>query len=457
VDSDDTDVHEGPSDPGAPGADVTSPAPAAETEGASLSPPAPAPAAEAEAGSAPSPAPVAEAEAGSAPSPAPVAEADAGSAPPPAPVAEAEARSAPPPAPPPAPDYPPPFATPPGGAAQAPKGHGRRNLAIALAVALVILIAGGIGANALLSSMYSPERAVTDYFAAQSRGDVTGMMTNATFQVGSDPDLFNKDGITAMMTVAQNKDVHNVKIVTSTATDSSTQAVAVTMTWAGKPHSETYAVKKDSSQTHDLIYHSWHVVIPFVTIQVTLPRQPGTIQVDGITSTSSDASTLQVAEGYHNVTMSSNFLYDATTQLVDGVDASPATTFAPSVSSSATAAIGTAVKTGFGVCDTSKYPDCMNYTYDAGPGYVWPWSLPGYGTVEGRTYRITFTADPTTSMKLIVSNTAGEVDAAGTCHVTMTFDGSRNYPLSGIWAAVVTWKNGAFTAAVNFDCLVTQG
>jgi hypothetical protein len=325
---------------------------------------------------------------------------------------------------------------------------------------LVILIGGGIAANAFLSSMYSPERAVTDYFAAQSRGDVKGMMANATFQIGSDPDLFNKDGITAMMTVAQNKDVHNVKIVTSTATDSSTQAVAVTMTWAGKPHSETYAVKKDNSQTHDLIYHSWHVVVPFVTMLVTLPKQPGPLQVDGITSTSSTSSqsaSLQVVEGYHTVTMNSNFLYDTTSQVVDGVDFNPTATFAPTISSSATSAIGTAVKTGFGVCDASKYEDCINHTYVADPGYVWSWDLPGYGTVTGHTYVIALSSDATTGMKLIVSNTAGEVDAAGTCHVTMTFDGSRNYPLSGIWAAVVTWKNSAFTAAVNFDCLVTQG
>src|SRR5262245_27446836 len=52
-------------------------------------------------------------------------------------------------------------------------------------VAIVVLGALGGGgaalANASLSSTYSPQRAVTDYFAAQARGDVDGMMSNATF------------------------------------------------------------------------------------------------------------------------------------------------------------------------------------------------------------------------------------------------------------------------------------
>ena len=373
-----------------------------------------------------------------------------------------EAGDAPQPASVPEPEYsPPPGTAPvPASAAQGTRGHAGRNVAIVLVVAVLILGGGGVAANAVLSSTYSPERAVTDYFAAQSRGDVTGMMANATYQLGADPDFFNHDGITAMMAVAQNKDVHNVKIASSTTTDSMTQSVAVTMTWAGKPHNETYAVKKDNTQTHDLIYHSWHIVIPLVTIQVTLPKQAGFLQVDGISATSSassESTSLQVVEAYHNVTMSSNFLYDASTQLVDGVDSSPATTFAPTVSSSATAAIGTAITASFAACDPSKYFDCMNHTYIPQGGQYWRWDLPGYGTVTGKTYRITFTTDPTTSMKVVISNTAGEVDAAGTCHVTMTFDGSRNYPLSGIWAAVLTWRNGMFTSDLNFDCLVAQG
>ena len=390
--------------------------------------------------------------------PEPPAAADAGHDTPPTPPAAAEAGDVTPPAPAPGPDYPPPFAAASAVAPTARKSNARRNLAIALVVAVAILGGGGIAANAVLSSMYSPERAVSDYFAAQSRGDVTGMMANAIFNAASvNPDFFTIDGVTAMMTVAQNKDLHGVKIASSTASDSSTQSVAVSMTWAGKPHSQTYTVRKDNSQTHDLIYHSWHVVIPFVTIQLTLPKQPGSMQVDGITSTSTDVTSLQVVQGYHTLTMNSNFLYDATSQVVDGVDDNPAATFAPTVSSTATAAIGTAVKAGFANCDASKYDDCLNHTYTADPNVYFEWTLPGYGKVDGQVYRITFTTEPTTNMKLVVSDKAGEVGAAGACHVTMTFDGSRNYPLSGVWAGVVTYRNGGFVALVTFDCIATQG
>ncbi|TME21163.1 MAG: hypothetical protein E6I67_08450, partial [Chloroflexi bacterium] len=63
-------------------------------------------------------------------------------------------------------------------APQAAKGSrgGRRLLAAALLVALLMAVAGGAFAfaNASLSSRYSPGRALLDYFAAQKRGDAAG-------------------------------------------------------------------------------------------------------------------------------------------------------------------------------------------------------------------------------------------------------------------------------------------
>src|SRR4029077_14952223 len=91
---------------------------------------------------------------------------------------------------------PPAFAPP-----QAARKGGRRGLLIGaiVAVFLILVLGGGAAlANASLSSTYSPKAAVSDYFAAQARGDVDGMWSNATYMNGGGSDsLFNQDAVTA--------------------------------------------------------------------------------------------------------------------------------------------------------------------------------------------------------------------------------------------------------------------
>ena len=112
-------------------------------------------------------------------------------------------------------------------APQAAKGSrgGRRLLAAALLVALLMAVAGGAFAfaNASLSSRYSPGRALLDYFAAQKRGDAAGMMANATFlrPAGSSDDLFQRAAVAAMLQIPQNSDVSDVRILSSASVDSS--------------------------------------------------------------------------------------------------------------------------------------------------------------------------------------------------------------------------------------------
>jgi hypothetical protein len=318
---------------------------------------------------------------------------------------------------------------------------------------ILVLGGGGVAGYELRSSTYSPERAVTDYFAAQSRGDVSGMMANATFQQGANPEFFRQSGIAAMMDVPQNKDVRNVKVVSSHAIDATTQAVAVSLTWAGQQHTQTYTVLKDNSKFRDLIYRAWRVVIPFVAIHITLPNQPGPIQVDGISPATSDVSNIQVVEGYHSVTMNANAFYDRTSQLVDGVDGTPAATFASDVSSGAIAMAAAAVKLAFPNCDVSVSTGCLNHTYNApSGGRRYYFDLPGYGQVFWSTYKVTLVGDPTSDMKLVVPTDAGKVNASGTCTVTVTFDGTSNYNLAGPWTATLTLDNGQFTADLASNC-----
>jgi len=328
-------------------------------------------------------------------------------------------------------------------------------LVVTAAALLEILVLGGSGAAvyALYSSTYSPERAVTDYFAAQSRGDLGGMMANATFQQGTNAEFFHQSGIASMMSVPQNQDVHSVKVVSSRAIDTTTQAVAVSLTWAGQHHSQTYTVRKDNSKFRDLIYRSWRIVIPFVSIHITLPNQPGPIQVDGITPVTSDVTAIQAIEGYHRVTMNANAFYDRSSQVVDGVDGTPAATFAPDVSSGAVAMAAAAVKLAFPNCDPSAYTGCLNHTYNApNDGRKWYFDLPGYGQVFWTSYRVTLMGDPTSDMKVVVPADAGKARASGTCTITVTFDETSNYYLAGPWTATLTLDAGRLTADLASNC-----
>src|SRR5713226_824984 len=108
----------------------------------------------------------------------------------------------------------------PPASSPSPKRSGRGRLLILVLVAALVLGGAGTGgyfANVSLSSTYSPERAVTDYFGAQKRGDVARMTSNATFLRGdgSFDDLFGQDALRAMMGVRQNLDVQAVRVKSS--------------------------------------------------------------------------------------------------------------------------------------------------------------------------------------------------------------------------------------------------
>jgi hypothetical protein len=343
---------------------------------------------------------------------------------------------------------------------KSPRRGPDRGLVIAIGVVAAILLIGsaGMAANAVLSNSYGPERAVTEYFASQSRGDVRAMLTNATFQPGSDPAFFNRSAIWAMMEVPQNSDVHDVHVISSQSVDPASEIVNVSMTWAGNHHRQAYAVREDSSRVHGLFYHSWRIEIPFVTVRLVLPNQSGPISVDGINTASSDPSAIQVVEGYHQVTMSSNQLYDATTRLVDGVDDTGVLGFPFAVGVNAYRMAARAVIDAFVACDPAKKPDCLNHTYSARPGYQFTWGhLPGYGRVVGTTYQITLADDPTSYMNLNVPADPGILDAFGECAVTMTVDGVKYY-FDGGWTATLETSNGGFVALLTYeDCFFEGG
>jgi len=349
----------------------------------------------------------------------------------------------------------------------APAAAKRRNrwLAIALIVIFAVSVAGGAGAfaaNSYLSDTYSPQRAVLSYFTAQGRGDVDGMMSNATFLRGdgSYEQFFDRVGVRSMMDIAQNRDISEVKILATKTVSSESDLVDVSMMWAGTQHIYNYTVSKDASRTNYFFYSSWRVDIPYTTITITLPPQPGAIELDGMPMPESTVTSVQAIAGFHAVTMLATPFYDATLKLVDGVDASPVAGFdGTQLSPTTVIAAGAAIRAGANACDAAQYSDCPGHTYRAPnrAGWIYFLTLPGYPEIDYTTYAFKYSGDITSGMKLAVPKDEGLMYATGTCAVTLTVNGSRTYRFTGTWGATLTWANGAFTAEVFPNCEKAKG
>ena len=363
------------------------------------------------------------------------------------------------------PQYFPPPEGPPATSQSAPRGRGsRRWLVIGIVVVLLLAVLGGGAAyaNASLSSTYSPQRAVTDYFAAQGRGDLNGMLSNATYLkgAGADAQFFGRDALTKMLTLSQNTAVADVKVIATLEVDASTSKVTVSMTWAGNQRTHGYTVRKDTARVHDFFYDSWRVEIPSTTVNVALPNQPGGIQMDGITVTANGTTTaIQVIEGYHSVTMLKTDFYDSASQVVDAADGNATVSFPSKVSSSFSAAAATSIKAAFVSCDASSDSYCIDHTYQVPSGHYEAFTgFPGYSEIDAYSnWSFTFSSDPTAGMALVVTPNPGKLTSSGKCAVTMTVDGSSHYNFSGTWVATLTYTSGTFATAVVYNCTSAPG
>jgi len=96
----------------------------------------------------------------------------------------------------------------------------------------------------------------------------------------------------------------------------------VTMTWGGHHVVRAYMVHKDLTRIHYNFYPSWRLDIPFATIQLSLPNQPGAISVDGLTLPQGATKSIEVIQGFHTVTMDGTDLYDKASAAADAVEGS---------------------------------------------------------------------------------------------------------------------------------------
>jgi hypothetical protein len=193
-----------------------------------------------------------------------------------------------------------------------------------------------------------------------------------------------------------------------------------------------------------------------VSIHVTLPKQPGLLRIDDIDAPTG-ATTVQAIEGYHTVVMGGTDLYDQASETVAGFGGDAAVAFKSQLSSLAVASAKASVKRSFAICPA--HTECFGKTYyvQQTPGFITTEVfnyLPGYRELDAsRTWKWSLSGDPTSAIQLVVTDTNGQVNASGTCGITLTLDGTRNYRFKGTWTATLTWQTSGFVADLFYDCL----
>ena len=327
-------------------------------------------------------------------------------------------------------------------------------------IVLVVAVAAGgaVFANAALGIRYSAGQAALDYFAAQKKGDAAGMAAVATFLHGPEAldQLFDSSAVAGMLRTSQNTDLRDVKVLSVQSVDSNTSKVHMSMTWAGVSRGATYTVRRDSSQTHFLVYNTWRVDVPYTTISVDLPNQPGALHLDGVlVAAGTNVKSLEAIAAYHSLTMDATTFYDQSTKVVNGVDGFPAVTMDGHISDAAKAAAAAAIKDALNNhCDAARYVDCPGHTYTApNDGQVWYLTLPGYPEIDYKSYLFAFSSDPTANMKVVVTAERNKMTASAACAMTLTVDGSRTYSFTGTWTATLSWNGSSFVGTdVTYAC-----
>lgn len=345
-----------------------------------------------------------------------------------------------------------------------PRRTGRTWLIVGLIVVLLlgILGVGAVFANASLTSTYSPQKAVTDYLAAQKKGDAAFMAANANYLKGdgSYSQYFDQNELTAMLAYPENTDISDVKVTSMSTADSSTSTVNVTMLWHGHQLTRIFTAHKDPARVHYSFYNSWRVDIPYASIHITTPNQPGSILVDGLPVPAGATADIQVIQGFHKVTMTATDLYASASAEADGIDGNAKVVFPSTISPTALAAAKSTINRAFRTCDkvTNAREDCLGRTYHAPnrANTIYFFTLPGYGDVSYTTYVRTLTSDPTVKMKAVVEASGGKVSTSGTCAFTLTINGSKKYKFKGTWKATLTMSGGSFGYDLFYDCMKSK-
>ena len=334
----------------------------------------------------------------------------------------------------------------------------RRRALIPVVTLLLVMLALGVFAvmaNASLSRQYSPEAAIRSYFAAQQRGDVSGMWANAVFERpdASAARFFDRAALASMMKIEGNSALREVRILSVKKVDSSTEKATISMLWKGTRLSQDYTVRRDAGEVHWFLYPSWKIQVPSTTVQLKLPNQAGTVNLDGIPAPVSGQSVLYTMMGYHAVSMDATSLLAESHIMVDGRDQLATATVSGTLLVGRVTDAGTALHKALDSCDVARYDGCFKHTYLARDNkFIYYMTVPGYGDVNYTRYSYALVGDPASGMTITVEPQAGDVSISGSCASALTVNGGRTYQLKGDFTGKLHWSGGEFASDVTWDC-----
>lgn len=282
-----------------------------------------------------------------------------------------------------------------------------------VAVALVALVAGGVVANAALSSRFSPDNAAVAYLDAQRRGDVDSVWSMVTYEATSPEStpLLSKAALKEMLTYSNNVNLSNVRVTDSARQDDSNFVVTVELTRSGQGGSLRLHVRKDTSRSNWLIYPFWKVVIAPSNVQITGFTHAGNVTVDGFDVGVSNATgSIEVIPGQHAVDMAQTDIFDGDHQLVDA-SSDASVTFKATLNAAASTAVRKAIGDLFTHCASAQQIEpsgCPNSTFAFGNHQsAVHWSLVG---------------DPTSGMQLSIADQNDTITASGQWKMHVSFD-----------------------------------
>lgn len=344
----------------------------------------------------------------------------------------------------------------PNGAAPPRVARRRRVLFIGAAIAVVLLGGAAIGANLVLAGTYSPQRALSDYLRAQSRGDVDGMWQNGTFQGGEGAYhvFFTRDALAAMIRDPRNTDISRVAVTSARQLDSNTELVTASLYWYGSRRSIDFRVVKDTSRMHWLLYPTWRVVAPTGTINFTFPNQGGSITIDGLLLPDSSGSAIAVISGEHQAAMTATDIVAGETHTVDVSlpSSSASVEFHDALAPAASKAAADSVMQAFASCDAAKDLHCPNHSYSApNDGNLYFFVAPDGSRVFYTHYTVSLVGDPTAGMATTFEPQDGHLSVTGAC-TTRVATGARNVDHAGHFDGKLIWNGSGFDSDLSWTC-----
>jgi hypothetical protein len=292
---------------------------------------------------------------------------------------------------------------------------GRRGKIVAAAVAVLVLI--GIAGNVLLNNITTPEAVASDYLSAVGSNNADGIWADSMLTAGQTAyygsgaySLATKDELKAMLNLPENKHSSRDSINVTQLADYGTGNVVVSAQYneAGHPVSEQLGLTRSTNDKKFGFYPYWKVVVVPGYLGFTGAPDGAVLSVDGI-GIPAGTATVATYPGTHQVTAGATTIFAADTEKVTAASNQGAqATFKTQLTSAAKNQATQALKTAFAACAQATTPSAQNCPQNF------------YGLQGTATW--TLVGDPTSGLQLAVTPTyTNSVVLVADGHFMMTF------------------------------------